>query len=145
VGVLLGVGTIGIGLFSGAWNFVTRGISMISISAILILPMWSLQSVVAEHAASDLLQMIDLAIGRAQKTLSLTRAGRYSCVVAGVFGTVGAAIRTHFGRPPKMSPIVDLIILALVVWVIYLYGRHVQVELRKYRTLKHALAVDGEA
>jgi hypothetical protein len=145
VGMLLGVGTIGIGLSSGAWNFVTRGFAMIAISAILMLPVWSLQSVGEADAASDLSQMIDLAIGRAQKALSLTKAALYSCGIAAVFGTAGTAIRRHLGRPPRMSLIVDLLILALVAWVIFLYGRRMQAELGKYKMLKQALAVDGGA
>jgi hypothetical protein len=143
VGILLGVGTIGIGLSSGAWNFVTRGIAMIGISAVLLFPMWSLQSVVAADAASDLSRMIDLAIERVQRILSLTRAALYSCVIATVFGLVGTAIRTHLGRPPKMSPILDLTVLGLVACVIFLYGRQRRTELGKYKILKHALAVDG--
>jgi hypothetical protein len=145
VGMLLGVGTIGIGLSSGAWNFVSRGIAMIAISAIVIVPVLSLHSVVEADAAIGLSQMIDLGIARAQKTLRLTKAVLYSCVIAAAFGVAGTAIRTHLGRPPKMSPIVDLIILALVAWVIFLYGRHIRTELRKYRILKNALAMDGAA
>jgi hypothetical protein len=143
MGMLLGVGTIGIGLSSGAWNFVTRGIAMVSMSAIVIVPLWSLQSVVEADEASDLSQMINLAIARAQKTISLTRAALYSCVIAAMFGIAGTAIRPHLGRPPKMSPVIDLIVLALVACVIFLYGRHVRADLEKFRTLKRALAVDG--
>lgn len=145
VGMLMGVGTIGIGLSSGAWNFVIRGIAMIAISAMLLFPLWSLQSDIAADAASDLSQMIDQAVERAQKTLSLTRAALYSCVVAAIFGLVGTAIRTHLGRPPKMSPTLDLIILALVASVMFFYGRHIRVDLGKYRILKQALAVGGGA
>jgi hypothetical protein len=144
-GMLLGVGTIGIGLSSGAWNFVTRGTAVIAISAILIFPVWSLQSVIDADTASDLARMINLAIRRGQKTLSVTRAALYSCVIAAVFGTAGTAIRTRLGRPPKMSPILDLIILALVAWVIFLYGRRMRGELEKYRILKQALVGDAGA
>jgi len=59
--------------------------------------------------------------------------------------THGTAIRTHLGRPPKLSPIVDLVVLALIALVLFLYGRQVKGKLEKYRTLKRALAVDGDA
>jgi hypothetical protein len=94
VGMLLGVGTIGIGLSSGAWNFVTRGFVMIAVSAILILPVWSLQSVVEADAASDLSQMIDLVIERAQKALSLTKA----CSCASGFVAYACANPLKAGR-----------------------------------------------
>jgi len=143
-GVLLGMATIGIGFF-GAWNFVTRGIAILAMSAILTFALASLLQVRSGSTTGALAEMIDLAIDRAQRTLSLVRAGLYSCVIAAVFGLVGTAIRTHLGRPPKLSPIVDLVILGLIALVLFLYGRQVRVEQGKYRTLKQALAVDAEA
>jgi hypothetical protein len=62
-----------------------------------------------------------------------------------VFGLVGTAIRTHLGRPPGMSPIVDLVILALIALVLFLCLRQLRVEVGKYRSLRQALAVDGDA
>jgi len=144
-GVLLGVATIGMGLSSGAWNFVTRGIAIVAMSAILAVALWPLRSVSAAGDSSTLSHMIDLAIGRAQRALSLIRAGLYSCVIAAVFGLVGTAIRMHFGRPPRMSPIVDLAILALVALVLFLCRRQLRVELENYRALRQALDVDGDA
>jgi len=41
-GVLLGVATIGIGLSSAAWNFVTRGIAIVAMSAMLTFAVYSL-------------------------------------------------------------------------------------------------------
>jgi hypothetical protein len=142
-GVLLGVATICIGWFSGAWNFVTRGVAIVAMSAVLTFALWSLLSVRSGGITSALSEMIDLAIDRAQRTFSVVRAGLYACVIAAAFGVVGTAIRTHFGRPPRVSPIVDLVILALIALVLFLYGREIQVELGKYRTLKQALAVDA--
>jgi hypothetical protein len=144
-GLLLGVATICIGCFSGAWNFVTRGVAIIAMAAILAFALWSLLPVRSPGATSALSEMIDLAIDRAQRTLSLIRAGLYSCVMAAVIGLVGTAIRTQLGRAPKMSPIVDLLIVALTVLVLLLCRRQIRVELEKYRTLKQALAVDAEA
>jgi hypothetical protein len=144
-GVLLGVATIGVGLSSGAWNFVTRGIAIVAMSAILTFALWSLRSVSAARNSRTLSQMMDLVIGRAQSTLSLIKAGLYSCVIAAVFGLVGTAIRMHFGRPPRMSPVIDLAILALVALVLFLCRRQLRVELRKYQALRQALAVDGDA
>lgn len=143
-GVPLGVVTLGIGLH-GAWNFVTRGIALIVISAMVTFALASLLVVRQGGTTSAVSQMIDLAIDRARRSLSLIKAGLYACVIAAVFGLAGTAIRTHFGRPPKMSPIVDLVIVGLIALVLLLYARQVRVALGKYRTLKRALAVDVEA
>jgi hypothetical protein len=143
-GVLLGATTIWSGWHSGTWNFVTRGIAIIAMSAILTLAVSSLLSV-RSGGAGGLSEMIDLAVGRAQRTLVLIRAGLYACAIAAVFGLVGTAIRTHLAAPPRMSPIVDLAVLALVALALFLYGRQVKVELWKYRTLRGALEVKAEA
>ena len=144
-GVVLGVATICIGCFSGAWNFVTRGIAIIALSAILAAAVWSLRAARYPDSTRPLSDLIDRAIDHAQRTLSLVRAGLYACIIAAAFGLIGTAIRTHLGGPPKMSPIVDLVILALVAMVLVLYGRQIRVEMRKYGALKQALAVVAEA
>jgi hypothetical protein len=141
-GVLLGVATIWSGWHSSAWNFVTRGIAIAAMSAILTLAVSLLMPVRSRGAAPALSEMIDLAIGRARRTLSLIRAGLYACVIAGLFGLVGTAIRTHIAAPPRMSPIVDMVLLVLIALVLFLYSRQIRSELEKYRSLKRALAVD---
>jgi len=145
MGVLLGLATIGSGLSFHIWNFLTRGAAIIAMSVIIMFATWPLHQVTSFDAAQALLQMIDLAIDHAQKILSLIRAGLYCCVIAAIFGLVGNAIRTHLGRPPKMSPIVPLTILALVALAVLIWGRQTRLELGKYRSLKQALAVDATA
>jgi len=145
MGVLLGLVTIGTGLSFHIWNFLTRGAAIIAMSVIIMFATWPLQRTTSLDAAQALSQMIDLAIDHAQKTLSLVRAGLYCCVIAAVFGLVGNAIRSHFDRPPKMSPIIPLTILALVALAVVIWGRQTRLELGKYRSLKQALPVDGTA
>ena len=142
MGVLLGLVTIGGGLSFHMWNFLTRGVAIISMSVIVLFATWPLQHAKPLDAAQALSKMIDLAIDHAQKTLSLIRAGLYCCVIAAVFGLIGNAIRTHFGSPPKMSPIVPLTVLAQVALAVIFWGRQTLLELRKYRSLKQALAMD---
>jgi Flp pilus assembly pilin Flp len=141
-GILLGVASLVIGGISGQWHFVTRGIAIIAMSAILTFALASLLDVRSGSATRAVSEMIDLAVERGQRTLSLIRSGLYACVIAAVFGLVGTAIRTHFGQPPKLSPIVDLVIVGLIALVLFLYGRQVRFELGKYRALKQALALD---
>jgi hypothetical protein len=104
MGVLLGLATLGTGLSFHIWNFLTRGSAIIAVSVILMLATWPLHQATSSDAAQALSQMIDVAIDHAHKTLSLIRAGLYCCIIAAIFGLAGNAIRTHFGNPPKMSP-----------------------------------------
>jgi hypothetical protein len=145
MGVLLGLTTIGSGLAFHIWNFITRGVAIIAMSVIIMVATWRLQDSTSLDAAQRLSQMLDLAIEHAQKTLSFIRAGLYCCVIAVVFGFLGNAIRTHFGNPPKMSPLVPLTILALVASAAVIWGRQTRLELGKYRSLKQAVAVDETA
>jgi hypothetical protein len=138
-GILLGVTSIGVGGISGQWNFVTRGIAWVAMSAIIAYALASLLDVRSESSASELSAMIDLAIDRAQKTLRLIAAGFYACVIAAIFGLAGAALRTHFDRPPRLSPVIALAILALIALVLFLYRRQVWVKLGKYRVLRQAV------
>jgi hypothetical protein len=138
-GILLGVTSIGVGGFSAQWNFITRGIAWVAMSAIIAYALASLLDVRSESNASELTAMIDLAIDRAQKTLSLIAAGFYACVIAAVFGLAGAALRTHADRPPRLSPIIALAILALIALVLFLYRRQVWVKLERYRALRQAV------
>jgi len=143
VGLLVGVLTIWSGWTTGTWNFVTRGIAIVVISVILSISLSLLLPVRASDAARALSEMIDLAIARAQRTLVTIRLGYYACGVATVFGLVGAAIRTYLTRSPRMSPLIDLAVLAIVALGLFFYSRHSQASLEKLRYLKRALAMDG--
>jgi hypothetical protein len=144
-GVLLGAATIWGGWHSGAWSFVTRGIAITAISAILTFAVALLVPVRSRGGTPALSEMIDLTIARAQRTVSLTAAGFLACIIAAVFGLVGSAIRTRIATPPRLSPIVDLLVLGLIALVLFLYSRQIRLELQKFRSLKRALAVDEAA
>ncbi len=140
----LGVYSTWIGWTTGAWNFVTRGVALVAIAAILWLAMSSLLHVRAGGGARALSDLLDFAIARCKKTLFAIRLGFYACGVAALFGLVGTAIRTHLFRPPALSPLIDLAVLAIFALGLFLYGRRIQDDLAKYRYLKHALASEKE-
>jgi len=142
-GLLLGALTIWTGLTTGTWNFVTRGLAIGVISAIVAIAVSLLLPVRASEAARSLSEMIELAIARAQRTLAMIRLGFYACAVAVVFGLIGTAIRAYLASPPRMSPVVDLAVLGVFALGLFLCSRRVRVNLEKLRYLKRALAVDG--
>jgi hypothetical protein len=141
----LGSYTIWIGVATGAWNFVARGIAIGVIALLLARGVTVLLPVRASGGARSLSDMLDLAIARAHRTLAIVRLGFSASVIAAVFGLLGTAIRTHLTRPPRLSPMVDLLILAALALGLHFYGRQVKATAEKLRALKHAVAKNGIA
>jgi hypothetical protein len=145
VGLLLAVFTIWIGWSSGTWNFVIRGIAMGAIATIFAIGVASLLPIRAGDATRSLPEMIDLAIGRARRSLLLIRLGLFACAIAAISGGVGTAIRVHLTGPPRMSPLVDLAVLALAALVLFVGSRPIKLDLEKYKALQRALEFEGGA
>ncbi len=143
-GFVLGALTIWSGWTTGTWNFVTRGVALVAISLILLKASSVMFPARASDGASALFEMLDLAITRAERTLITVQLGFYACIVATVLGLVGTAIRTHFARPPALSPIFDLAVLAIFALGLFLWGRSVSTNLAKFRHVKHTLASEEE-
>jgi len=142
--LLLGVFTIWSGLSTGAWNFVTRGIAIEAITALLAVAVLQQLPVRANAAAGAVSALLDLAIARAQRTLLAIRLGFFACSIAAMFGLLGTAIRTYQGNPPQLSPLVDLVLLALFALGLFVYGRSLRVTHAKLRALKYALGMKGD-
>lgn len=138
-GSIIGLSTIWIGVRSEAWHFVARGIGILVIAGILAVSARALSSVRATDNAMALPDMIDLSIGRAARTLLVIRFALLACAIAGILGIAGAAIRTSFSRPPAMSPLVDLALLALFAVGLLLYRREAQADLAKFQYLRRIL------
>jgi len=141
---LLGGYTIWRGWSTGAWNFLTRGVALVAIAAILSRAMSSLWRVGTGTDASALSEMLDLAIIRAERTLLVIRLGFYAYGGAALFGLVGTAIRAYLSRPPAVSPLVDLAVLAIIALGFFLLSRRTASDLEKYKYLKRALTPEGE-
>ena len=138
IGVSLGVFTIWRGWTTGSWNFVTRGVAIVTIAILMGIAMLSLLGVRAGRAAS-VSEMLALSIARAQRTVIGIRLGMAACVVGAVMGLVGTAIRTRASGPPLMSPIVDLVLLALSATGLFAWGRNVRLQLAQLLAVKSAL------
>jgi len=137
-GLVIGVFTIWKGWATNTWNYVTRGIAILTISALVSFAVSLVLPVGATGDMKSLAEMIDLAIARAERTLKAIRLGFYACAVAAVLGLAGTAIRTYLSRPPSVPPIVDVAVLAILALGLFLYARHTKVDLAKYRCLKKA-------
>ena len=141
IGLLLGVWTIWLSVTTGSPNFATRGIAIVIISLLAAISAHAFWSGGGGNDSRPFSEMIDLAIIRARRLLLIVRLSLYACSVAAVLGVIGAVIRSYLARPPKMSPLVDIILLALAIVVLALYGRNVKEDLAKFEYLKRVLTV----
>jgi hypothetical protein len=139
-GIVLGALTVWWGWTTETWNFVTRGIAIGVVSALVLKTLVSFVSIRTDADARALAEMLDLAIRRARTTAVVIRVGLFSCAIAAVLGTVGAVIRTRAARPPALSPVVDVVVLVLVTAILLLYRQHTSVRLAKLRHLQEAIA-----
>jgi hypothetical protein len=136
LGIVLGLTSVGVGLPSGSWKFITRGIAWIAMSALIAIGLVSLVPVQSWRTTGALSEMIDLAIDRARRALSLIRAGLFACVVAAIFWLVRMRLPTVFDKPPRILPVDALEVIALVLLILLFCGRRLRIELRKYRSLR---------
>jgi hypothetical protein len=143
-GFILGLFAIWSGWTSGTWNFVIRGIAIGVISIILGVATSLLVPVRANKAARAFSDMIDLSIARSQRILLTLRLAFCACVVAAVLGLMGSVVRTQLTRPPHLSPIVDVMVLALCALGLDLYSRQIKLGLEKMRYLRRTLVLDED-
>jgi hypothetical protein len=141
---VLGVYSVWIAFTTGAWNFFTRGLALLAIGAIITLAMRAAMHVKSSGETTALPEMLDLAMARLDKTLFAIKLGFWSCGVAALVGLVGAAIRTRLSRPPALSPLVDLAVLAIIGLGLFEYSSRLRSELAKYKYLRRTLALEDE-
>jgi len=137
-GAALGAWTIWLGASTGAWNFIARGTGIVIISLMMGIAAWSFKSAWRDNSQA-MGAMIELALARAERLHLAMRLGLVSCVTAALFGLAGYAIRTNLGKPPAMSPIEPLLMLALLGFALVLLQRRAQADIAKYRYLKRII------
>jgi vacuolar-type H+-ATPase subunit I/STV1 len=142
-GIVLGAVTVWWGWTTATWNFVTRGIAIGVIASLALTMLSSLVSVRSGSGARALTDMLALAIQRAQATLAAVRIGLLSCAIAAALGVAGAVIRARAGRPPALSPVVDLAVLVLVTVILLAWRQRTALTLGKLRYLEQALASEA--
>lgn len=141
-GAVLGAFTMWRAWTTETWNFLTRGIAILLVSVLLIRALASFLPFRAYKDIQSLSGMLEIASARIKRTLFLIRTAIVACIIAAGLGIAGAAIRTRAGSPPHLSPIVDLIIIALIVLFLWLYGRTVSAEDRKFDYLRRTLGAN---
>jgi hypothetical protein len=140
-GIALGAWTVWLGASAEAGNFVTRGIAIVAISMLAGFAAWSFGAAWKDDTQS-LAAMIELALRRAQRGRMAIRSG-FACLgIAAVFGMIGYAIRLQMGKPPAMSSVEPLLLLAVLAVVLFLLEGKNGSDIAKYRYLKRLLLED---
>jgi len=137
-GGVLGTWTIWLGLSTGIWNFATRGAAILVISLLVAGVGWSSRSALRDNTET-LSAMVELTLLRAEKWRLAIRLGYASCVVAATLGMIGYGLRVHFGKPPAMSPVEPMVVLAVLGLVLVLLHHSVRGRIAKYRYLRRLL------
>jgi hypothetical protein len=136
--------TIWLGVTVGAWHFITRGIGILVIALLAGRAATTLLPVRALDATKPVPVMLDLAMDRGRRTLTVIRLGLCSCLVAAAFGLAGTALRSSLASPPRLSPVVDLLIVGAGAAGLALWGRHVKATLGKLQALRGVLAIQSQ-
>ena len=141
LGVGLGLWTIWRGWSTETWNFVTRGVAIAAICVLLAFALGAMAAAVRDRTKS-LADMIALASARTERWLLAIRLGYWACTIAAALGLIGTALRSHFTRPPALSPFVPLAVLALGALILFFLQRVMRDTLMRYRHLQRALALE---
>jgi hypothetical protein len=144
---LLGLGlaawALWIGWSSQAWNFLTRGVTLATVSVLAVMATLALRARNGMETQS-LREMLGVSVARTERLIRAADLTCYAVVILALGGTVGYALRIRFARPPAMSPIEDLLALALAGLALVWYRRSQAHALRKYRHLSQVFGSEDQ-
>jgi len=132
VGFGLAGWTLWIGWTSHSWNFIARGVTLGAVSLLALMASLALRTRCGVETRS-LRDMLQASITRTERLIKAADLACYSIVILGVGGMIGYALRVRFSRPPSMSPVEDLLALAVAVLVLVWFRRSQACALRKYQ------------
>jgi len=134
VGFGLAAWAIWVGASSQAWNFLTRGVTLAIVSVLAVMTSLGLRQR-EESTTGSLREMLQAYVARSERLIRAADLGSYSLVILAIGGMLGYGLRVRLGRPPAVSPIQNLLLLALVGSALVWYRRTQARVLRKYRHL----------
>lgn len=135
---LLGLGlaawTLWIGWSSPTWHFLTRGLTLAAVSLLAGIAALGLRARKGVETRS-VKEMLQVSIERTERLIRAADLGCYSLVILAFGGMVGYALRLRLGRPAAVSPVEDLLALAVAGLALLWYRGSQAFALRKYRHL----------
>jgi hypothetical protein len=142
-GFLLAAWTLWVGWSSHAWNFLARGVTLAVMSLLAAMATASARRSNGTETGS-LRGMLSASIARTKRLIRVAELGCYAVAIVALGGTIGYALRVRLGRPPAVSPIEDLLILAIAGLALLWYRRSQVQALRSYAHLHHSVSPETE-
>jgi hypothetical protein len=124
LGLGLGAWTVWIGWSNGAWHFVIRGATLMAAAFPTLLATIVLRNHTAGEGRS-VSESLQFSIARTERMVRAVDLAIAAIAVIGVGGLVGYLVRARHGRPAFVSPIEDLLALAVLAMAL-LWFRSVQ-------------------
>lgn len=135
--------TLWVGWTGHAWNFVARGATLAAVSLLAVIASLALRTRGRAETRS-LRDMLQASIIRTERLIRAADLACCSIVVLAVGGTIGYALRLKFSRPPSVSPVEDLLALAVAALALVWFRRSQAHALRKYQYVSRIFARGDE-
>jgi len=143
LGFGLAVWTLYLGWSSQTWHFLARGATLAIVSLLAVMATLALRERNGVETRS-LREMLQVSIARTKRVIRAADLGLYSVLFLALGGAIGYGLRIHFGRPPAMSLVEDLLALAIAGLALVWYRRSQASALRKYRHLSQVFCAGDE-
>lgn len=143
LGLGLAAWVLWFGWSSQAWNFLTRGVTLATVSLLAVMATLALRARNGVETRS-LREMLGVSVARTERLIRAADLTCYAVAILALGGTVGYALRIRHARPPAVSPIEDLLALALAGLALVWYRRSQAQALRKYRHLRRVFGSQDE-
>jgi uncharacterized membrane protein len=111
-------------------------------SCLLFWAAWALRTG-SDAARSSLADMLHIAAVHTEKSIRAIKIAYCLCAATAVFGLGGFVIRVREGHPPAISPLLWLMVLALIVVALFQYQRRLEDSLMRLRHLRATLIDDA--
>lgn len=134
----LGAFTMWQGSRLGALNFEIRGVAVLIVAVILWVMVGMLWPV-RDGDARSLSEFAELGLTRARRSRRSIVMALAACAVAAVLGVIGTIVRTSGDHPPGLSPLIDLMILALLAVIVESLRRRFRDEEARFDYLRDAV------
>jgi hypothetical protein len=139
---VLGTFTLWQGWRLAAWNFGARGLAVLIVAAMAwaaVIILWPVRRGDDARSFSD---FAELGFARAKRSRRVVVLALAACVIAALFGSLGAALRYAAGDPPELSPVISIALLALLAGIVEALRRRFRGEEARFGYLRNALRED---
>lgn len=144
LGLSLGAWTMWIGWSSGTWHFVSRGATLIAAAVLTLLATLVLRGR-TDREARSVRESLQLSITRTERLARAAGLALATVAVIGVGGLVGSVIRARHGHAASVSPVEDLLALAVLALALLWFRWGQSRTLAAARHVSHVFDAEDDA